>query len=266
MHINDTGTRTTEKGNTLVNIQTPSLAAYIPAYKLLTIKKDNVVDIQTITINDVPRYDELFDLYKMEYQFLESQQTKDIWNIDILKTKNYHDFTDFHLKELVRLRFLADDWPASFENFILSVTGEDLLFLASFQAEADFDSIFKNKDAFKKQYPEAQFKIDKILEDNGLKSEDFKQWTGYDFLVDFYRLRSADELALVDIGTKRAKQYKLLSQLFFENHNENNRLKERPFQNKMRLFLIIFDKFSHGDPANHFQVDLKSGAIQNLAQ
>jgi 3',5'-cyclic AMP phosphodiesterase CpdA len=266
MHINDTGTRTTEKGNTLVNIQTPSLAAYIPAYKLLTIKKDNVVDIQTITINDVPRYDELFDLYKMEYQFLESQQTKDIWNIDILKTKNYHDFTDFHLKELVRLRFLADDWPASFENFILSVTGEDLLFLASFQAEADFDSIFKNKDAFKKQYPEAQFKIDKILEDNGLKSEDFKQWTGYDFLVDFYRLRSADGLALVDIGTKRAKQYKLLSQLFFENHNKTNDLKERSLQNKMRLFLIIFDKFSHGDPANHFQVDLKSGAIQNLGQ
>lgn len=64
MHINDTGVRTTAKGNTLVNIQTPSLAAYIPAYKLLTFKKDNIVDIQTITIDEVPRFDELFDLYK----------------------------------------------------------------------------------------------------------------------------------------------------------------------------------------------------------
>ena len=264
MHINDTGIRTTAKGNTLVNIQTPSLAAYIPAYKLLTIQKDTIVDVQTIIINEVPRYDELFDLYKMEYQFLQSQQTKDIWNIAILKTKNYHDFTDFHLKELVRLRFLAEDWPASFKNFILNATGKDLLFLASFQSEQDFDMILKNTDAYKKKFPESQHKIDQILTTNALQEEDFKQWTGYDFLIDFYRLRSADALALQDIGTERAKQYKALSQLFFENHLDIDTSKERPLQNQMRLFLVIFDKFCHGTPANHFQIDLKSGAIQNL--
>jgi len=262
MHINDTGTRTTAKGNTLVNIQTPSLAAYIPAYKLLTIKKDNLVDIQTITIDKVPRYDELFDLYKMEYQFLESQKAKDIWNIDILKTKNYHDFTDFHLKELVRLRFLSDDWPSSFKDFFLNLSGEELLVLANIQSNNDFDFILKNKESAQKEWAAAQQKAYKILAENKLKKEDLN-FTGYDFLVDFYRFRSADELALADVGAKRAKVYKVLSNSFLENHTDDN-TKEKPLQNQLRLFLIIFNKFMHEVPADHFSVDLKSGAVKSL--
>lgn len=262
MHINDTGTRTTAKGNTLVNIQTPSLAAYIPAYKLLTIKKDNLVEIQTITIDEVPRYDELFDLYTIEYQFLASQNAKGIWNSDILKTKNYHDFTDFHLKELVRLRFLKDDWPESFKNFILNVSAEDLLVLANIQSDKDFDVMLKDKENFKKEWSEAESKTDKFLALNNLKKQDFN-WTGYDLLVDFYRFRSADELALIDVGTLRAKQYKVVSQLFFENHKGDNS-KEKPLQNQMRLFLIIFNKFMHEVPADHFSVDLKTGTIKSL--
>jgi 3',5'-cyclic AMP phosphodiesterase CpdA len=262
MHINDTGIRTTEKGNTLVNIQTPSLAAYIPAYKLLTIKKDNVVDIQTITIDDVPRYDELFDLYKMEYQFLQSQQSKDIWNIDILKTKNYHDFTDFHLKELVRLRFLSDDWPSNFKDFFLKLSAQDLLVLSSVQSDSDFDVVLKNKERFQKEWEEAKVKSDKYLKENKLKKEDFN-WTGYDLLVDFYRFRSADELALAAVGPARAKQYTVLSHLFFEIHNSATS-KEKPLQNQIRLFLIIFNKFMHEVPADHFSVDLKNGKITGL--
>jgi len=262
MHINDTGIRTTAKGNTLVNIQTPSLAAYIPAYKLLTIQKDNLVDIQTITIDKVKRYDELFDLYKMEYRFLESQKTKDIWNKAILETKNYHDFTDFHLKELVRLRFLSDDWPSDFKNFFLNISGEQLLVLANIKSDKDFDFIVKNKETSQKEWTEAEQKTNKILAQNKLKKEDFN-WTVYDFLVDFYRFRSADELALADVGEKRAKQYKLLSQMFFENHKEDNS-KEKPLQNQVRLFLTIFNKFMHEVPADHFSVDLKSGEVKSL--
>ncbi|KRB59762.1 metallophosphoesterase [Flavobacterium sp. Root186] len=260
MHINDTGLRTTEKGNTLVNIQTPSLAAYIPAYKLLTIQKDNLVDIQTITIDEVPRFDELFDLYKMEYQFLQSQNAKDIWNIDILKTKNYHDFTDFHLKELVRLRFLSDDWPSAFKDFILNVSASDLLVFASIQSDKDFDFILKNKSQFQKEWNEAEIKSEQILAQNNLKKEDFK-WTGNDLLIDFYRFRSADELALVDVGEKRVGAYKVLSKLYLENSKEDV---STPLQKQMKLFLIIFNKFMHEVPADHFTVDLKTGEVKSV--
>ena len=262
MHINDTGIRTTAKGNTLVNIQTPSLAAYIPAYKLLTIQKDNLVDIQTITIDKVKGYNELFDLYKMEYQFLESQHTKDIWNKAILETKTYHDFTDFHLKELVRLRFLSDDWPSAFKDFFLHISASELLVLANIQSDKDFDFILKNKESAAKEWAEAEQKTNKILAENNIKKQDLN-WTGYDFLVDFYRFRSADELALNDVGEKRAKQYKVLSQMFFENHKDDNS-KEKPLQNQLRLFLIIFNKFMHEVPADHFSVDLKTGKIKSL--
>ncbi|MBL0738592.1 metallophosphoesterase [Flavobacterium sp. GN10] len=262
MHINDTGVRTSPKGNTLVNVQTPSLAAYIPAYKLLTLKKDNVVDIQTITIDEVPRYDELFDLYKMEYQFLESQNAKDIWNIDILKTKNYHDFTDFHLKELVRLRFLKDDWPSDFKNFILNVSAKDLMVLANIQSDKDFDFILKNKEQFQKEWKEAEAKSEKVLIKNKLKKTDFN-WTGNDLLIDFYRFRSADELALTDVGAERAKQYKVLSDLFLEG-SKSDISKNSSLQKQMKLFLIIFNKFMHEVPADHFSVDLKSGAVKSL--
>ncbi|WP_073410731.1 metallophosphoesterase family protein [Flavobacterium johnsoniae] len=260
MHINDTGTRTTEKGNTLVNIQAPSLAAYIPAYKLLTIKKDNLVDIQTITIDEVKGFNELFELYKMEYQFLQSQNTKDIWNIDILKTKNYHDFTDFHLKELVRLRFLSDDWPSAFKDFILNVSANDLLVLANIQSDKDFDFILKNKAQFQKEWNEAEIRSEQILVQNNLKKEDFN-WTGNDLLIDFYRFRSADELALADVGEKRVAAYKVLSKLYLENSREEV---SKPLQKQMKLFLIIFNKFMHEVPADHFTVDLKTGEVRSV--
>jgi len=260
MHINDTGVRTTEKGNTLVNVQTPSLAAYIPAYKLLTFNKDNIVDIQTITIDEVPRYNELFDLYKMEYQFLESQYSKDLWNIDILKTKNYHDFTDFHLKELVRLRFLKDDWPAVFKDFILNVSGRDLLVLASMNSNQDFDVILKNKIQFEKEWKEAESKTALILQQNKLNQQDFN-WKGNDLLIDFYRFRSADELAFADVTEKRVKAYKVLSKLFLDSKDEVS----KTLNKQMKLFFIIFNKFMHEVPADHFTVDLSTGKISNKA-
>lgn len=258
MHINDTGVRKTEKGNTLVNVQTPSLAAYIPAYKLLTIQKDNLVDIQTITIDNVPGYDALFDLYKMEFQFLESQQTKDIWNADILKTKNYHDFTDFHLKELVRLRFLKDDWPSNFASFLLKISAEDLFLLANINSDKDFDQLLQNKESYKKEWTEAAVKLQKALFENNIKKEDLK-WNGQDLLIDFYRFRSADELALQDVGQERAKEYKVLSKLFLENTYPETALKKQ-----MKLFLTILGKFMHEVPADHFTVDLKSGEIKSM--
>ncbi|MBE8726204.1 metallophosphoesterase family protein [Flavobacterium hungaricum] len=258
MHINDTGVRTTVKGNTLVNVQTPSLAAYIPAYKLLTLKKDNVVDIQTITIDEVPRYNELFDLYKTEYHFLESQNTKDIWNKAILETKSYHNFTDFHLKELVRLRFLKDDWPADYAAFLLNVSAADLFLLANMNSDKDFNELLQNKEVHSKEWSAAAVKLEHILAENKIKKQSLN-WNGQDLLIDFYRFRSADELALQDVGMEKAKSYKVLSKLFLEN-----KVPETPLQKQMQLFLTILSKFMHEVPADHFTVDLKNGAVKSL--
>jgi 3',5'-cyclic AMP phosphodiesterase CpdA len=242
MHINDTGIRTTPEGNTLVNIQTPSLAAYIPAYKLLTIKGSEL-EVETITVNNVPRFNELFDLYKMEHDFLESQKATDVWDDAILKTKSYHDFTQWHLKELVRLRFLPDDWAKAFTDFLLQQTGEDLLVLAS---KSDIETKTGLKEA-------------------GLKRKEFKKWNGFNLIFDFYRLHSADELALADIGSERIKQYKFLIGAYLNKYTtEELIIDDNPNLDRLKHLFSIMDKFLHADPADHFTIDLKTGTVKDL--
>jgi len=236
MHINDTGIYHGKNGNSLINIQTPSLAAYIPAYKLLTITDAAHVEVETITIDKVPRFDELFELYKQEHAFLESMGSKDIWDEKILETKSYHEFTEFHLKELVRLRFIPQEWPKEFTEYFTKASGFDLI-----------KSLTAGKN------------LDIALKKSGLTAADFKSWKGFDFMADLYRLQSADCLALDDIGTKRLKQYKLIMRL-----SAKSQANKKEIDVQCSLFYSIFSKFLNGDPAGHFKVDTKTGTVTKI--
>ncbi|GLB47904.1 metallophosphoesterase [Neptunitalea sp. Y10] len=174
MHINDTGVRTTKNGNTLVNIQSPSLAAYIPGYKILTLHDNTTVEVETITLNEVPRFNELFPIYETEHQFLTTLNILGIWDKEVLNANTYHDFMLWHLKELVRLRFL-NDWPAPVKEFLLT---------------ANLETIAN--------------KTNVTLSDGAIA------YSGTDLLYDFYKLRNADVLALKDIPEKRLKYYRQL--------------------------------------------------------
>ncbi|MFB9080707.1 metallophosphoesterase [Flavobacterium procerum] len=231
MHINDTGVRTSAKGNTLFNIQTPSLAAYMPAYKILTIHSNSDLEVETIVISKVNKFNSLFPFYEEEYAHLKEIKSKDIWQKEILNAKDYEEFTNWHLKELVRLRFLPEDFPADFLKSIENLSGKDLLLLNTNKTE-----------------------IDSVLKSNSFTIFDFESWTGFDMIFDFYRLKSADELAFSKIGKKRLKQYKLIcSQL-----KKSNDL-------KMVLWAEIFRKTMNGEPSNYFKIDLKNNRIDNLS-
>ncbi|WP_069660276.1 metallophosphoesterase family protein [Arcticibacter eurypsychrophilus] len=263
MHINDTGIYTSPKGNTLVNVQTPSLAAYIPAYKLLTIKPNRDLEVETIVIAQVPRFNELFDLYRMEHHLLESQHAPGIWDSTILQTKSYHDFTDYHLRELVRLRFLPEDWPSVLKDFLMPVSGDDLLVLANTDLSVSFDTILKHKERYQQAWKRAEKSVDSAMEKVRLKRNDFKKWNGLDLIADFYKIRSADQLALADIGSDRLKQYRILSKCFFKNHPEWQ--KKDPLLKKLGLFFKILDKFLHDAPADRFLIHVDTGKVQDLS-
>lgn len=232
MHINDTGIRKFEDGTGLVNVQIPSLAAYIPAYKILTVKNRNLMEVETVVIDSVPRFKELFPIYEQEYAYLKSVGAKDIWNKDILSAATYHEFTNWHLKELVRLRFLKKDWPAKFSDFLLNATGKDLLNYTNSTA-ADSSPI-----------------------DN---------WTGFDMIFDFYRLRSADKLAIKDIGLDRIKQYQIIIESLLRRHKDSNSLTDE-VQNDFYEFAEIFNHFLTGAPTDHFQVNLENTEIVDLQE
>lgn len=230
MHINDTGIR--KFGDKmLLNVQVPSLAAYLPAYKILTIKSPNKMEVQTEVLNDVPNFDELFSLYEKEYEALKKDQNKILWNKDILKSKTYHDFMLFHLKELVRLRMIPDDWPKSFVEEAKALTGKDLLLL------------IQNRNQLKQK---------------GINSDNFKIWTFEDLLLDVYKFQSADELAKRDIPKERLQQYQTLEKIFDENQSKD------PFIIKLKSVFKILSLLSNGDPADHFEIDLKTHSIKRL--
>ncbi|OBW39528.1 hypothetical protein AB670_04138 [Chryseobacterium sp. MOF25P] len=229
MHINDTGIKKFDNGKMLVNIQVPSLAAYIPGYKILTVNSEDKFEIETVSIKNVPRFNELFPLYEKEFDNLKSNNSKEIWNKDILKTKNYQDFTLFHLKELVRLRFIPSDWPKDFIEKASKLSGKDLLELSS--GNQKISNKIKNK---------------------------FAKWNFEDAFLNLYQLQSADELAKKDIPKKRLAQYKLLEQNFEHLKTDD------AFLNQLKTFFKILEKLSSGDASDHFKIDFQKGEIVNL--
>lgn len=231
MHINDTGIR--KMGDKiLVNVQVPSLAAYLPSYKVLTIHSPEKMEVETEVLNDVSRFDELFPLYEKEFEALSQNKNATLWNKDILKTKSYHDFMLFHLKELVRLRMIPDDWPKEFIEKAKSLNGEDLLLMS------------QNSGLEVKQ--------------TGIDSKLFKKWSFEDLLFDLYKFQSADELAKKDIPKERLQQYQTLEKLFETNQSQD------PFIIQLKSVFKILSLLSNGDPADHFEIDFKKQEIRKL--
>lgn len=226
MHINDTGIRRYGNGKMLVNVQVPSLAAYIPAYKILTLKPGDRYEVETILLDKVDRFDELFPLYEKEHEALSRSGDSRIWNKAILKTGSYRDFTLFHLKELVRLRMIPDDWPKDFTEKAGKLNGEDLLRLSQ--------------------------------GGSAVQKAGYRQWSFGELLFDLYKFQSADELARRDIPRKRLKQYGVLSRQF-ETLDTGDELTLR-----LKDLFRILGKISNGEPSDHFEVDLRKGTVRKL--
>ena len=244
MHLNDTGILTSEKGNTLVNVQTPSLAAYPPGYKIITVKGNSKVKVETVVLDSVPEFDTFFDCYKKEYEFLTANFPESIWDEDILTSESYLQFTITHLQELVRLRFLPDDWPISLQEELLNQSGWHLLMRAGTMNINETDVTSPKL---------MEENVLKTLKRNQLTTADFKSWNGQDLILDFYRFRNGDQLALKHISANRLKAYRLLlNQLLNTPDNGNQSLKQ---------FAIIFQKQMAGENAVNFELDLENMRI-----
>lgn len=230
MHINDTGLRTTPKGNTLVNVQIPSLAAYIPAYKLLNIRSNQIMEVETIILDSVPRFNELFPLYEIEYAYLKVHSPELLWDPSILKSEDYHQFASLHLKALVQQRLLSSEWPSAWHKAFLAARGDQILTAVS---------------------PDGPFENDA-----------FKTWTGLDMIYDFYRLRNADKLALPDIGDDRMSQYKMIIDSALSSASKDDILGI-----SRANFISFSESFKHflvGAPANHFIVNVSTAEVKSV--
>ncbi len=183
MHMNDTSIIRT-KTNTLYNIQAPSISAYRPAYKLVSIKGSEA-KVDTVLLNSVANFDTLFPAYKKEYNYLAEHNPDEKWLADILDSENYRQFTLQHLTGLAKWRFIPQEWPDSFKTILLSYSLHELL------------SLYENPTS------------PPITKASGTF---LNRVTLFDFIRDFYLIRNAGSLAFEDIPKIHLKAYKLMAQ------------------------------------------------------
>lgn len=271
LHFNDTGMRKYDDGNFLVNIQVPSLAAYVPGYKVLTIKNNNIMEVETVELKEVPGFNELFEHYREEHKYLTENYPDRNWNIKILDSKNYEEFADWHLVELTRKRFLPQQWPEELRDMLDTMNGKDILIYSELDKTISMNELKmiklgtlsgldkKTIDLWKK----AEKKAQNTAKRNKTNINDFEKWNGFDLAVDFYRLMNADELALKRVSNNRIKEYSVIYNNLKSKGNTD--ITSDAFNYYFsRLFNSMYN-FTNDTPSDNFIVDFNKKEIIDLS-
>ncbi|TQI80844.1 calcineurin-like phosphoesterase family protein [Serratia fonticola] len=298
MHFNDTGVREYDDGF-LVNIQAPSMAAYVPAYKLLTLTSESAIEVETIRLEQVPRFDELFEHYEMEHQHLAAQNSDKLWNANILSAKNYHEFNSIYLSELTRLRFLPSEWPCEMREMLFNMNGRDMLILSQLDTAVTLAQLQANPalspvvtlakctvstpneppsvatETIIADWDRAQIKAASLAEANNISLDDFALWSGFDLATDFYRLANAGDLALDDITPERIDQYTVLADAlaniqatidFSDKKVLDKNTVSQVFQNRFGALFAILRKLGTSlPPSDHFMINFDQREVVNLS-
>lgn len=272
MHLNNTAVTHSSLGNSLVNIQAPSLAAYVPAYKLLTLTSAEQVKVQTIVLEKVPGFNQLFAHYQKEWQQLK-QDKQPLWDAKILQSKNYREFANGHLRELTRLRFLPNDWPEELRQLLLALNGEQMLVLSQLNTKVtlgEFSPTLLQQLSQSPEWQQARQQAKAQALAVGIKLDDLAKWTGFDLVLDFYRLQNAGELALPDIPATRLKEYGFFTAALQQPDTAPQiqdwtkwTLPQYSRYKFAALFQII-DGFLQGQPNGDFMLNMQTGELSSL--
>ncbi|MBM6594841.1 metallophosphoesterase family protein [Microvirga pudoricolor] len=197
IHIDATGTVEAE-GRRLTNIAVPSLAAYPPAYKLVTFTRE-AMQVETVHVDHVPRFDELFEHYRREGGRYGA----------ILEADDYRSFLREHLTQLVLHRHLAEDWP-DMQGLIARLNGLDLLRLACLGDTAPSAA----GDALRAVPPAVEREVRERMSQAGIDARALEALRLEELVVDWYRLRNGGTLAFRDIAPGRRNMYGFLAEAF----------------------------------------------------
>ena len=298
MHFNGTNDFADTAGNYLVNVQSPSLAVYGAAYKIITYKDLDTVDVQTVPLTSVARFNELFPFYQVENDFLKaSSLPADVakrWDRAILDTRSYGEFTRNYFGELSRLRFMDEYWPCEMKEAATKLDGKQMLILSQLQTRVVLAQLKDNPAvvplgascaasgvasgtpvaaaALTADWAEATVRAEKLASGAGLKLDDFAKITPYEFYGDFHRTVYAGELALRDMGQERVNQYKVLMAAFPAAPAPVLRIGDKPsdqnpvhgpFQHQFKQVFAIFKGLGSAKPSDRFTIDLKGKKISN---
>ncbi|WP_217363369.1 metallophosphoesterase family protein [Duganella rivi] len=300
MHFNGTNDFKDSAGNYLVNVQSPSLAVFGAAYKIVSYQSKDLIDVQTVGLNNVARHNELFPLYQVEYDYLQgSSASSDIakrWNRGILDSKSYGEFTRTYFGELSRLRFMSDYWPCEMKEAAMSLDARQMLILSQLQTKVTLAQLKDNPSVLPltatcaakgtvadggvaasqltADWATATAKAEQIAAAANLKLADFAKISAYEFYGDFHRTVYAGELALRDMGAERVAQYKVLMGAFPASPaailKVGDQLSDQnpvnvAFQSQFKQVFAILKGLGSGKPSDHFTIDLKAQKLNNVS-
>jgi len=298
MHFNGTNDYQDAAGNYLVNVQSPSLAVYGASYKIVNYKDADTVDVQTVALNSVPRFNELFPYYQVEYDYLQgSTNADDIkkrWNRAVLDTTSYGAFTRFYFGELSRLRFMDEYWPCEMKEAAMALDAKQMLILSQLQTQVTLAQLSQvpgvlpltascaakgvasgpvvPASQLTADWAAATVKATALATAAGLKLDDFASISAYEFYGDFHRTVYAGELALRDMGATRVSMYKVLMGAFPANPASIVKIGDKPsdqnavnvlFQNQFKQVFAIFKGLGSAKPSDHFVIDFKAKKLSN---
>lgn len=226
MHINDTGSAKSNSDSVLFNIQVPSLAAYQPAYKLLSLSNNGIADIETVVLDIVPNFNLLFKHYLAEWNYRDKVKQPN-WDKEILNSTSYSQLTDKHLQGVVDSRYLPKEWPHALVNFMHHTNASDIAKLSACDSQSNNNETLN-------------------------KINQLELITGKTIIYDLYRLRNADDIAIVP--KSRLYAYTLIHRLFETTKACSANTSER-HQQLALLFKIIF-KMANSEVSGNFSIDL----------
>ncbi len=280
MHLNNTAVVRAANGDRLINVQSPSLAAYVPAYKLLTLQSAAKVKVETITLKDVPGFDRFFPMYQREWQQAGPEKP---WDPAILRAQSYREFSEGHLTELTRQRFLPKDWPAELRQLLLALNGQQMLVLSKIKHPLTLAQFQQQPKLLQsllttKAWQEAEQRLATAATKANIDWAALAQWRGFDLALDFYRLQNAGALALPDLPAGRLQQYgffsaQLASTAFSTSKAGPAKVGQAWQQQSLQHYsqqhfgrmLTIIDAFLNYPANNDFQLDLTTGELTPLA-
>jgi 3',5'-cyclic AMP phosphodiesterase CpdA len=300
MHFNGSNDYKDSAGNYLVNVQSPSLAVFGAAYKIVSYQSKDVIDVQTVGLNSVARHNELFPFYQVEYDYLQgSSAAGDIakrWNRGILDSKSYGEFTRTYFGELSRLRFMSDYWPCEMKEAAMALDARQMLILSQLQTKVTLAQLKDNPSVLPitatcaakgtasgdsvaasqltADWATATAKAEQVAAAANLKLADFAKISAYEFYGDFHRTVYAGELALRDMGAERVAQYKVLMNAFPASPAAIVKIGDQlsdqnpvhvAFQSQFKQVFSILKGLGSGKPSDHFTIDLKAQKLSNAS-
>jgi 3',5'-cyclic AMP phosphodiesterase CpdA len=251
LHVNDTALVRAARGS-LVNIGVPSLAAFPPAFKVVTLG-DAKLQIETVSLDHLPIDPAINSQYRVEINLTGKNVGR------MLDAANYGQFLSEHIDQLVMHRYLRREWPKDLARVMPLLNLGDLLVLGQCEQPIPVEDVVAFIHA-ERGRESAMDTMRALAEASGIMIEQLDAIPVRGLLGDWYRLRMGSEMALARISPERLAAYRFLIGIYASSVTTSKGGAQENFGRMLRMM----DRYLSGLPSRNFTVDLVSAEIELL--